>query len=98
MNGKVVSATPQEVMLATTEDDKNDNKADVTVKMATPLKTVPAVGSVTDLVGKVDSYLTQPSLMVTLIEGKPKTAAATTPKKPAPRRGTTTRRKSSTKK
>ena len=91
VNGKVVTATPQEVQLATTEDDKNDNKADVTVKMATPLKTVPAVGSTTDLVGKVDSYVAQPSLMVTLTEGKPKTAAATTPtKKTPPRRGTTT--------
>lgn len=99
VSGKVVAATPQEVQLATTEDDKNDNKADVTVKMAAPLKTVPAVGAMTELVGKVDSYITQPSLMVTLTEGKPKTAAATTPnKKPAPRRGTTTRRKTSTKK
>jgi hypothetical protein len=99
VSGKVVAATPQEVQLATTEDDKNDNKADVTVKMAAPLKTVPAVGAMTELVGKVDSYVTQPSLMVSLTEGKPKTAAATTPnKKPAPRRGTTTRRKTSTKK
>lgn len=93
VNGKVVTVTPQEVQLATTEDDKNDNKADVTVKMATPLKTVPAVGSTIDLVGKVDSYVAQPSLMVTLTEGKPKNAAATTPaKKTPPRRGTTTTR------
>lgn len=94
VNGKVVAATPQEVQLATTEDDKNDNKADVTVKMATPLKTVPAVGSTVDLVGKVDSYVTQPTLMVTLTEGKPKNAATTPTKKTPPRHGaTTTRRK-----
>jgi hypothetical protein len=96
VNGKVVAATAQQVQLATTEDDKNENKADVTIQMAPPLKTVPAVGAMTELVGKVDSYVTQPSLMVTLMEGKPKTAAATnnkTTKKTPPRRGTTPHRK-----
>jgi hypothetical protein len=100
VNGKVVAATPQQVQLATTEDDKNENKADVTIQMAAPLKTVPAVGAATELVGKVNSYVTQPSLMVTLTEGKPKTAAPApnNKKKPTPRRGTTTRKKTLTKK
>ena len=95
VNGKVVTATAQQVQLATTEDDKNENKADVTIQMAAPLKTAPAVGSVTELVGKVDSYVTQPSLMMTLTEGKPKTAppANNKTKKTPPRRGATPHRK-----
>ena len=91
VNGKVVAATPQQVQLATSEDDKQENKADVTVQMVPPLRTLPAVGSIVDMVGKVDSYVTQPSLMITLLEGKPKGAAATPTRKPPARRGTAAR-------
>ncbi len=89
VNGKVVSATPQAVQLATTDDDKQENKADLTVNMTPPLRVLPKVGSTTDLVGKVDSYVTQPALMITLTEGKMKNAKAAAPA----RRGTARRRR-----
>ncbi len=99
INGKVVSATPEQVQMATTEDDKQENKADVTVRMTPPLKAAPQTGATANLVGKVDSYVTQPTLMITLVEGKDKSAKpAVTPKKPAAKRPTsrkttTTRKK-----
>jgi hypothetical protein len=56
--GKVISATPDEVVLATTDDDIHENKADVTVRMTTPLRQAPAAGSTMSqrLVGKATSY------------------------------------------
>ena len=61
---KVISATPEELQLATTDDDIHDNKADVTLKMATPLKAteVPQQGSMLagEWVGKATSYTALP--------------------------------------
>jgi hypothetical protein len=56
--GKVISATPGEVVLATTDDDIHENKADVTVRLTTPLRQAPAAGSMMSqrLVGKATSY------------------------------------------
>ena len=57
---KVVSATPSELQLATTDDDIQENKADVTLKMAKPLTTaeLPQVGSNLKgtWLGKASSY------------------------------------------
>jgi hypothetical protein len=56
--GKVISSTANEIVLATTDDDIHENKADVTVRMATPLRQPPAAGSMLGqrLVGKATSY------------------------------------------
>jgi len=57
---KVVSATPEELQLATTDDDIHDDKADVTLRMATPLAAakVPQPGSMLagTWLGKATSY------------------------------------------
>jgi hypothetical protein len=63
--GKVISATPEEIVLATTDDDIQENKADVTVKMATPLAAskVPQAGATYNqkLIGKASSYTPIPA-------------------------------------
>ncbi|HEX6466122.1 MAG TPA: hypothetical protein VFZ99_02390 [Terriglobales bacterium] len=86
ITGKVVNATPEELQLATTEDDKQENKADVTVRMTPALRLAPKPGSAANVVGKVDSYVAQPSLMLTLTEGKDKNAKPTRPARRAPAR------------
>ena len=61
---KVISATPDELQLATTDDDIQENKADVTLKMAKPLATskVPQPGTMLSghWVGKATSYTPLP--------------------------------------
>jgi len=61
---KVIGATPEELQLATTDDDIHDNKADVTLKMETPLPAakVPQPGSmlVGTWLGKATSYTPLP--------------------------------------
>ncbi len=47
--GKVVSATPDSVQLAVTDDAKASNTADFTVNMKKPLTTPPAIGTRGDL-------------------------------------------------
>lgn len=57
---KVISATTDELVLATTDDDIQENKADVTLKLATPLAAskVPQPGTMltTKYLGKATSY------------------------------------------
>jgi len=61
---KVISATPDELQLATTDDDIQENKADVTLRMATPLPAaqVPQPGTMLTgkWVGKATSYTPLP--------------------------------------
>jgi hypothetical protein len=61
---KVVSATRDELQLATTDDDIHDNKADVTLKLATPLPATKVPQPGTNLsgtwVGKATSYTPLP--------------------------------------
>ncbi|HTZ59791.1 MAG TPA: hypothetical protein VMB49_16900 [Acidobacteriaceae bacterium] len=73
--GLVVSATPESVQLAVTEDNKQSNKADFTINMKTPLKTVPTVGSNVTFEGTFDSYTPNPP-MITLTDGEPPAKAA----------------------
>ena len=54
--GTVISATAESVQLAVTEDNKQSKKADFTVNMKTPLKTVPAIGSNVTYDATFDSY------------------------------------------
>ena len=68
--GMVISATPDSVQLAVTEDNKQSKKADFTVNMKTPLKTVPTIGSTVTYDATFDSYVANPP-MITLIDGEP---------------------------
>jgi hypothetical protein len=78
--GAVVQASADSVQLAVTEDNKASNKADFTINMKTPLKTVPTVGATVTFEGTFDSYTPQPP-MITLSDGEPpaKAGAAKAP-------------------
>jgi hypothetical protein len=80
--GMVISATAESVQLAVTEDNKQSKKADFTVNMKTPLKSVPAIGSTVTYDATFDSYTANPP-MITLSDGEPPAKA------PAARRHTT---------
>src|ERR1700733_12487186 len=73
--GMVISATPESVQLAVTEDNKQSKKADFTVNMKTPLKSVPAIGATVTFDATFDSYVANPP-MITLSDGEPPAKAA----------------------
>jgi hypothetical protein len=79
--GLVISATPESVQLAVTQDNQQSKKADFTVNMKTPLKSVPAIGSNVTYDATFDSYTPNPP-MITLSDGEPPAKA------PAARRRT----------
>jgi hypothetical protein len=79
--GTVVSATPDSVQLAVSDDAKASNKADFTINMKTPLTAVPQPGAQLKLVGTFDSYTQNPPMII-LKDGEPPAAA----KKPAAKR------------
>lgn len=83
--GTVVSATPESVQLAVTQDNQESKKADFTINMKTPLKSVPAVGSSVTYDATFDSYTTTP-FMITMVDGQ-------VPPKPAAHRRAPVRRK-----
>jgi hypothetical protein len=68
--GLVISATPESVQLAVTQDNQQSKKADFTVNMKTPLKNVPAIGSNVTYDATFDSYTPNPP-MITLSDGEP---------------------------
>ncbi|MGB8536172.1 MAG: hypothetical protein WCD57_07150 [Acidobacteriaceae bacterium] len=68
--GMVISATAESVQLAVTEDNKQSKKADFTVNMKTPLKSIPAMGSTVTYDSTFDSYTPNPP-MITLSDGEP---------------------------
>ena len=68
--GMIVSATPDSVQLAVTEDNKQSKKADFTINLKTPLKSVPAIGATATFDATFDSYVPNPP-MITLIDGEP---------------------------
>jgi hypothetical protein len=70
----VISATPDSVQLAVTEDNKQSKKADFTINMKTPLKEAPAAGSPITYVGTFDSYTQNPPMII-MKDGEPKAAA-----------------------
>jgi hypothetical protein len=79
--GLVISATPESVQLAVTQDNQQSKKADFTVNMKTPLKSVPAIGATVTYDATFDSYTPNPP-MITLSDGEPPAKA------PAARRRT----------
>jgi hypothetical protein len=72
--GTVVSATPESVQLAVSDDAKQSNKADFTINMKTPLKEVPAPGTNVTYVATFDSYTQNPPMII-MKGGAPKAAA-----------------------
>ncbi|HZD44867.1 MAG TPA: hypothetical protein VE109_02200 [Acidobacteriaceae bacterium] len=68
--GKVVSATPESVQLAVTDDAKASNTADFTINMKKPLASPPAIGTMVNYDATFDSYTQNPK-MITLIDGAP---------------------------
>jgi hypothetical protein len=68
--GTVISATAESVQLAVTQDNQQSKKADFTVNMKTPLKSVPAIGSTVTYDSTFDSYTPNPP-MITLSDGEP---------------------------
>jgi hypothetical protein len=81
--GTVISASPDSVQVAVTEDNKQSKKADFTINMKTPLKTPPAVGTDVMYDATFDSYTATPP-MITLTDGAPHaTAAAPARRRPA---------------
>ncbi len=73
--GKVVTATADQVQMAVSQDNQQLNKADFTINMKEPLKTVPAVGAEATYVATFDSYTQNPSMII-LKDGGPKPSTA----------------------
>ncbi len=71
--GVVVTATADSVQIAVTQDAQQSNKADFTVNMKEPLKTVPTPGTKVTYIATFDSY-TQTPPMIILKDGEPKEA------------------------
>jgi hypothetical protein len=80
--GMVISATPESVQVAVTEDNKQSKKADFTINMKTPLKSVPAIGATATYDATFDSYVANPP-MITLSDGEPPAKAAPAHRRPA---------------
>jgi len=75
--GMVVSATPDSVLLAVSDDAKNSNKADFTINMKKPLKQVPVAGTTVTYIATFDSYTQNPPMII-LKDGELKPAARPT--------------------
>jgi hypothetical protein len=71
--GVVISATPDSVQLAVSEDAKQSQKADFTINMKTPLKQVPAPQTNVTYIATFDSYTQNPPMII-MKDGEPKTA------------------------
>ena len=62
--GKVISATPDSVQLAVSDDAQQSNKVDFTINMKTPLKTPPTIGSMVNYIATFDSYTQNPPMII----------------------------------
>ncbi|HEY6447896.1 MAG TPA: hypothetical protein VIY53_15655 [Acidobacteriaceae bacterium] len=68
--GVVVTATPDSVQLAVTQDAQQSNKADFTINMKEPLKTPPTAGAKVTYIATFDSYTQNPPMIV-MKDGEP---------------------------
>jgi hypothetical protein len=66
------------VTLAVSDDAVQSNTADISIKLAEPLKTAPAVGSQQTFIATFDSYVKSP-FVITMIDGRLKPAPAKAP-------------------
>jgi len=73
--GVVISATPDSVQMAVSQDAQQSQKADFTVNMKTPLKDkdVPKQGDKVTYIATFDSYTQNPPMII-LKDGEPKAA------------------------
>jgi hypothetical protein len=62
--GVVVSATPDQVQMAVSQDAQQSNKADFTVNMKTPLKDLPKQGDKVTYIATFDSYTSNPPMII----------------------------------
>ncbi len=62
--GIVVSATATQVQMAVSDDAQQSKKADFTINMKTPLKTLPAVDASVNYVATFDSFTSNPSMII----------------------------------
>ena len=69
--GVVVSATPDSVQLAVSDDAKNSQKADFTINMKPSLKTPPAQGTEVTYIATFSSYTQNPPMII-MNDGHPK--------------------------
>jgi hypothetical protein len=83
--GTVISASPESVQLAVTEDNKQSKKADFTVNMKTPLKTPPAIGTDVTYDATFDSYTPTPPMIILTDGAPPAKPAAPVHHRPATR-------------
>ena len=81
--GKVVTATADSVQMSVSQDAQQSNKADFTINMKEPLKTVPTPGAAVTYTATFDSYTQNPAMII-LKDGAAKAAT--------PARHTTTHR------
>ena len=81
--GKVVSATPESVQLAVTDDAKASNTADFTVNMKTPLAPPPQIGTMVTYNATFDSYTQNPKMII-LKDGASPAAEKKAPTRRAP--------------
>lgn len=83
---KIIGAPDNNTLqVAVSEDNQKANKADMTVQMEKPMTKLPAVGSMTDIIGVISDYTPDP-FMFTMTKGELPAA-----KKPPVRRRTTRR-------
>jgi len=62
--GIVISATANQVQLAVSDDAQQSKKADFTINMKAPLKTLPTVDSSVNYVATFDSFTASPSMII----------------------------------
>jgi hypothetical protein len=62
--GLVVSATPDSVQLAVSQDAQQSHKADFTINMKTPLKEVPQPDTTVTYIATFDSYTQNPAMII----------------------------------
>jgi hypothetical protein len=86
--GIVITATANSVQIAVTTDAQQSNKADFTVNMKDPLKTVPTANSKVTYIATFDSYTQNPPMII-LKDGELKAAPKAATKTPAHRTTTT---------
>ncbi len=62
--GIVISATPDQILLAVSDDAQQSKKADFTINMKKPLRKVPAADSSINYVATFDSYTQNPPMII----------------------------------
>lgn len=80
--GIVISATATQIQLAVSDDAQQSKKADFTINMKTPLKTLPTVDASVNYIATFDSYTSTPPMIIM----KDGTAPAPTHPRPVHRR------------